>query len=111
MHRAVYSEHKRMYCITYESLTTLDGLNVAMFGPEAGLYHNLTLLRQSGLENELERFPTIGQNQYYVYGDSAYLLRPWMQRPFINAVSSEDERLFNKKMSAVRVAVEHKYKD
>lgn len=46
----------------------------------------------------------------YIYGDPVYVLRPYMQVLFKGS-SSQDQKDFNKKMSVVRVSVEHAFKD
>ena len=43
---------------------------------------------------------------YSLYGDPAYPLRPHLIGPFKGAALSEDEKAFNKRMSAVRISVE-----
>lgn len=46
-----------------------------------------------------------------MYGDSAYLPRPWMQRPFVRELEKSFQLSFNTEMSALRVMVEHSYRD
>lgn len=48
---------------------------------------------------------------YYIYGHSAYLLRPWMQRPFTRGLCSAAEQVFIRRMREARVSVKHNYKD
>ena len=45
---SVYSGHKRVYCLIYQTITTPDGLMFSLYGPMDGRRHNLTLLRDSG---------------------------------------------------------------
>ena len=54
MQIACYSGHKRMSCLIYQTVTTPDGLIFSFYGPEVGRRHDLTLLRNSGLNNDLE---------------------------------------------------------
>lgn len=108
--RSVYSGHKRFHCLSYQSLTTPDGLLFALFGPVPGRHHDLTTLRKSGWATKLETNLLVEGRQFYLFGDSAYSLRPWMQRPFIGNCNGEQND-FNRRMSAVRVSVEHTYKD
>ena len=49
--------------------------------------------------------------QYYIYGDAAYMLRPYMQCPFCTVVATPAQLQFNRDMARVRVAVEWNYKD
>lgn len=109
--RSCYSGHKRMHCLIYQSLTTPDGLIFAMFGPEVGRRHDITLYRNSGWDDLFEEFLLVDGQYFCVYGDSAYLLRPWMQRPYYRDLATPLQMLFNTRMSVVRVSVEHNYKD
>ena len=78
MQPSCYSGLKRMHCLIYQTVTTTDGL-FSLYGPEVGRRHDLTLLRESGLEERLQGCLNIGGRQYYIYGDSAYMMRPCMQ--------------------------------
>ena len=49
-----YSGHKRMPCLSYQTLTTPDGLIFSLYGPEVGRRHDMTLLRGSGLNDILQ---------------------------------------------------------
>lgn len=109
--RSVYSGHKRMHCLIYQTLSTPDGLMFALYGPEVGRRHDLTLYYNSGWDEVLEQSLFINGRQFYIYGDKAYLLRPWMQRPFILVENGSDEAWVNHEMSRVRIIVEHNYKD
>lgn len=71
----------------------------------------MTLYRDSGLGDVLEAVMVINGKQYCIYGDSAYLLRPWLQtaQPRLHATAAE--LVYNTAMSAVREAIEWTYKD
>lgn len=111
LQRSTYSGHKRIHCLIYQTITTPDGLMFYMYGPEVGRRHDMTLYRQSGIGDELAAVLLIDGKQYCIYGDAAYLLRPWLQtaHPRLNATAAE--LMYNKLMSAVRTAVEWTYKD
>lgn len=108
--RACYSGHKRMHCLNYQTLSTPDGLIFALHGPVEGRRHDLTLLRNSGWVTVLQECLSTAERQFYIFGDQAYLLRPWMMRPFIGNLTALQE-LQNAQMSSIRVSVEHNYKD
>ena len=76
--RACYSGHKRFHYLVYQTITTPDGLIFSLYGPEVGRRHDLTLLRNSGISERLQNCLTIGDRHYYIYGDAAYVLRPWL---------------------------------
>lgn len=74
-----------------------------------GWCHDLMLLGDSGWDKTLDKCIIIGGRQFYIYGECAYLLSPWMQRPFVSGFSSQSEQIFNTAMRSVRVSVEHRY--
>ena len=111
LQRACYSGHKRLHCLLYQSLTTPDGLMFHLYGPEVGRRHDMTLYRQSGIDQQLQSHLTIQDRQYCVYGDAAYVLRAWLQTAFPRADATMHQLIYNKDMSAVREAVEWTYKD
>lgn len=110
MQKSCYSGHKRMHCLIYQTITTPDGLIFHMYGPEVGRRHDLTLLRQSNIEPQLQTLLTEGR-QFYLYGDAAYMLRPWLQVPFERLNATPAQAVYNTRNSAVRVSVEWNYKD
>lgn len=58
------------------------------------------------MDNVLHKSLLIGHQQYYVNGDFAYVLRPWLKVPFKRKFPSSAEHIDNTTMSAVRVLVE-----
>lgn len=109
--RACYSGHKRFHCLIYQTITTPDGLIFHLFGPEAGKLLDITLYRQSGMYSILKQALNIYGQQYFIYGDPVYFLRPWLQIGFYRSFSNPASLLHNKHTSAVRVSVEHSYND
>ena len=71
----------------------------------------MTLFRESNIEHALSEGLTIGADQYHLYADSGYNVRPYILAPFSRQTSDPDELLFNKRMEKVRVAVEWAFKD
>lgn len=100
--RSCYSGHKRVHCLSYQTLTTPDGLIFALHGPIVGHWHDLTLLRDSNWNLILDNCLFTSNQQYYINGDSAYQIRPWMQRPF-RGNCSELQRKFNQKERSARL--------
>eukprot|EP00171_Calliarthron_tuberculosum_P002140 IDg2140t1 len=48
----------------------------------------------------------INNGQYYIYGDQAYVLRPWMQTDFPRALETPEMLAYNRAINAAREAVE-----
>lgn len=111
LQRSTYSGHKRIHCLIYQTITTPDGLMFYMHGPEVGRRHDMTLYRESGIGAVLEQALVIDGKQYCIYGDAAYMLRPWLQTAFPRVLATPQQVVYNTAMSAVREAVEWTYKD
>ena len=77
--RATYSGHKRRNGEKFQSVSLPDGIIFHLFGPLESRLHDMTLFRVSNLETALERSLLIDGRQFYIYGDSAYVLRSYLQ--------------------------------
>lgn len=55
-----------------------------------------------------EKF-VIGGKQFCIYGNQAYVLRPWMQTAFPRHTASSTQLVYNTLMNGARVSVEHFY--
>jgi len=101
--RVVYNGHKRVHGLKYQGIITPDGLFSHFFGPYEGRRHDITVLRESKVEEITTEARNLG---YYVYGDPAYRSRNGFISPYDSAALTPDQQTFNQKMSSVRVAVE-----
>lgn len=82
-----------------------------LYGPEVRRRHDITLYRDSGLDETLEQHAVIEGDQFYVYADAAFIMRPWLQISFNIAVATVEQIAFNTARSAAREAVEWGFKD
>ncbi len=105
-----FSGHKKFHCLTYQSPTTPDGLILALFGPVEGRRNNSTLLHNNNWNAKLQNCLTTDMCQFYVYGDSAYRIKPFLQR-LLRGNLAEQLKNFNAAMYSMRVSVEHSNKD
>jgi len=103
--RSVYSGHKRFHCFIYQTITTPDGLIFHLYGPEEGRRHDPTLYHNSDMGEVLSQGLLINNKQYCIYGDPAYMLKPWLQVGFPSHLCTEEQTFYNKSMSAIREAV------
>eukprot|EP00171_Calliarthron_tuberculosum_P007558 IDg7558t1 len=109
--RSCFSGHKRFHCLVYQTVTTPDGLMFNLYGPEVGRRHDMTLYRESNLDAVLQEALLVDGRQYCIFGDSAYVLKPWLQTAFPRVGSTSAQEAYNTAMSMVREAVEWTYKD
>lgn len=103
--KIVYSGHKRCHVLKFQAVTTPHGLIANLFGPIEGRRHDAGILRLSGLLGELDTMKDTAGNNMCIYGDAAYPLNKCLMTPF-KGVITDEEKLFNKRMSKVRVTVE-----
>ncbi|KAK1860396.1 hypothetical protein I4F81_002985 [Pyropia yezoensis] len=110
LQRLCYSGHKRRHAIKFQSVLTPDGLILHLYGPVEGRRHDMTLYHESGLDATLASALLIEGQRYYVYGDTAYFIRPWLQAAFQGILTPQQEA-FNASMKVPRTAVEWGFKD
>eukprot|EP00171_Calliarthron_tuberculosum_P001560 IDg1560t1 len=111
LQRSTYSGHKRIHCLSYQTVSTPDGLIFHLYGPVEGRQPDKYIYRKSNLDAALQDALCIDNVQYYLYGDQAYILRPWMQTAFPRSSASAEQVAYNTSMNAARIAVEWNYKD
>jgi len=80
LQRACYSGHKRCHAIKFQSICTPDGPLFHLYGPVEGRRHDMFLYHESGIDAHLQATLLIDDTQYCIYGDSAYIIRAWLQR-------------------------------
>jgi len=110
LQRACYTGHKRHHAVKFQNVLTPDGLFFHLFGPWEGRRHDMTLYYESGLDVVLPDALMIGCSQYYIYGDAAYMVRPWLQAAF-SGVMTDEQTACNSTMAVPRTAVEWGFKD
>ncbi|KFH74000.1 hypothetical protein MVEG_01213 [Podila verticillata NRRL 6337] len=100
----IYNGHKRVHAMKYQSIATPDGIIVHLSGPFAGNRHDSRLFEMSGIAPILRTYAKGTNNrQLTLYGDPAYTVSDIMQRPFHTAGISREQKLFNERMSKVRI--------
>ena len=70
----------------------------------------MTLYHESGLDAVLSDALVIQGVQHYIYGDAAYLVRPWLQASF-RGVMTPNEEACNETMKVPRAAIEWGFRD
>lgn len=89
--RTCYSGHKRFHCLIFQTVTTPGGLIFYLYGPLVGRMHNITLYQISGLDDGLGDGLNVDGVRYCVYGDAAYMIRPWLQTSFQRLIADEEQ--------------------
>ena len=91
LQRASYSGHKRKHALKFHNVLTPDGLFFHLFGPVEGRRHDMTLYHESAMDATLAKALIVGGEQYYLYGDVAYMMRPWLQTVFEGILSPDQD--------------------
>ena len=83
-----------------------------LYGLVEGKRHDSSMLRMSGLLNELQQYSYKRNGDILcIYGDPGYPLRPQLQGPFKGARLTLDQEAWNTSMSKARVKVEWIFAD
>lgn len=109
--RALYTGHKRTWCLKWQTVSTPDGLIIHLWGPDDGRRHDSTLYRKSGIDEILEFGLLINGVRYCIYGDAAYILRLWLQVAYPRIGATPLQQSYNTDCNAGRTSVEWSYKD
>ena len=95
----------------FQAISAPDGLVLHLFGPMKGRRHGMFLYRESEIDQVLQMFLLISERQYYLYGDVAYTLCPYLKLGFKGSERSPEEVALNEAMSKVRITVEWAFRD
>uniref|UniRef100_A0A131Z5L6 DDE Tnp4 domain-containing protein n=1 Tax=Rhipicephalus appendiculatus TaxID=34631 RepID=A0A131Z5L6_RHIAP len=93
-----------MHMVKYQSLMCPNGIVCQLDGHYQGSWHDARIFRESRVYTKLERLT--GNEDFVVYGDPAYPLRPLLMKPYGASHLSPAQQAFNCGISAVREAVE-----
>lgn len=104
--RALFSGHKRVHAVKYQSVKTPDGLISHLAGPFTGNRHDTAILAASGLLQQLRDGLRDEEGPFCIYGDGGYPISPHILSPYKGARLTEGQQQFNLRMSKVRIAVE-----
>lgn len=103
----LFSGHKRIHGIKFQSVVTPNGLIANLSGPFEGKRHDAAMFRESGLGHELARYMNSPNGEpYCLYGDAAYAVNQYVIGPVKGIRINPEEAEFNRQMSAVRQCVE-----
>ena len=102
----LHNVHEQVHAIKFQSVATPDGLVAILNSPFENRRHENGMLRESGLSESLEQYSVSSEGRFMcIYGDLAYPIRPQLQAPFRQANLTEEQQIWNQKMSNVRVSV------
>jgi hypothetical protein len=102
-----YNGHKRVHALKFQAVMAPDGIIAHLAGPFEGRRHDARMLLESGLMETLEAHAKDANGEpFYLYGDPAYPISPFLMTPYRGNQLDDEGARFNKSMSAVRQSVE-----
>ena len=112
LQQAVYNGKDRVHALKYHALVTPDGIIHQLAGPWPGSWHDMHLLAQSNLRNQLRALPTdAGDHSFSVYADQGYAEAPGIQTPYFDGEINVAHEIHNQVMASSRIAVEWAFGD
>lgn len=66
----------------------------------------MTLFEESNVEDIIQNPLLIGEKRFYVYGDSNFVMRPWIQVGYSQTLGRPNETMYNAAISSSQQAVE-----
>jgi hypothetical protein len=109
--RDYYSGHYHGHGFKYQAIVTPDGLISSLTGPYHGRDNDWSIWQSSIVPSKLDEL--LQHERYYVYGDLAYSNHPGVMAPYRHQYGfrylTADQRAFNRRLSKVRIAVEHAF--
>lgn len=106
-----YSGYKKSHGFKYQALTTPDGLISHAFGPCDARANDLTMYRESAVDEPLKTVHDRQEQSFYIFGDQAYKGLPYVMSPYPGPPGSltPAEKRFNDRLSKLRIAVENSF--
>lgn len=100
-----------MPAITLQGICDHTRRFIDVFAGVPGKVHDSRVLKLSPIASELPDICSENKlNKYHLLGDGAYSIRPWLLTPYKDFGNmSEEERNYNKKISATRVLIENTF--
>ena len=76
----IYSGYYKAHGFKFQNVVAPNGLIVDFYGPEPGRRGDGYLLKESKFTERMRRSCQLAGANYYVYGDPAYPMCPWIMR-------------------------------
>ena len=101
-----YNGHQRAHSIKFLNLALPNSLIGNISGLYEGPRHDSTMLHESCLLNDLQKFAWYNNQPRCIYGDTAYQLSVYLQATCRQSQNNQDMMNYNKVMGQARATVE-----
>jgi hypothetical protein len=102
--KSVWSGHKRVHGMKFQSVILPDGMFAQLYGPVEARRHDVILLKDSGLVELFENSPALAG--YHLFGDMGYTNNSWILSPYKGINLDGNQAMWNKLCRHVRIVVE-----
>jgi hypothetical protein len=102
--KSVWSGHKRVHGMKFQSVILPDGMFAQLYGPVEARRHDVILLKESGLVDMFENSPALAG--YHLFGDMGYTNNSWILSPYKGINLDGNQSKWNKLCRHVRIVVE-----
>ena len=104
--RSTYCGEVRDHALKHQGGTVPTGIIAHFYGPCSGACHDSTMMGRSGFLRAFKKAQRHQRRIFVAYGDPAYRRGQYLYRPFKGRLLSDEQHVFNVRMSRVRIAVE-----
>lgn len=104
--RSIYNGKDRTHGLKYQSVMMPNGLIGNLYGPVEGSKHDSSMLRESGVLDQISHFTLADGRPLVLYGDKAYPIYANLITPYRGVALTPEEKRFNLLMNAERISVE-----
>jgi hypothetical protein len=95
--------------LKHQTVDIAHGIAIDMHEPMSLRRNDLTLLRESKIVDRLQAIQLGDENQYVLFGDSAYKKQSHLTSYFKDDTQIEDHVEWNKRLKHVRISIEWNY--
>jgi hypothetical protein len=106
-----YNGHHRVHALKYQSVVMADGMIVSLSGPYPGNRHDVYMLNESRLIENLSNINYEDNDRFFIYGDAGYTSKRHLLTGYQGIDLSTTQKHFNRVMSSIREPVEWCFKD
>ena len=109
MQRAFYNGWKSINGLKHQTVDDAYGFTVDCYGPTSLRRNDLVLLRNSDINDRFARLQLQSEDDYVIFGDSAYKRQSHIRSYFLAAEEVEQGQVYNRRMKKLRIAIEWNY--
>ena len=107
--RAFYNGWKSCNGLKHQTVDDAYGFSISVYGPYSLRRNDLTLLRESDVNNSFARMQLAENEDYIIFGDSAYKLQSHLRSYFTAAEGIPGYDRWNRHMKRLRISIEWNY--